>query len=287
MPALLLFIIYLGVALILSALLYFPVFQLLDALWEVRPDRVYHRLFMVIAILGFWPFLQLLGINNRNALGYSLEYRHFLQTLARGLLIGLMILIVLAILLVLSGARVPVPGEILPGDLLYAMLTGLLAGILIALIEETFFRGALQYGMRRSSSFVTTAVCTALLYAAVHFLHPPALSEGTIVDWNSGWQMLMGMFHSYKDIAVIADSLIALFIAGLFLSMVRERTGNIALCIGIHAGWVLTIKMTKEVTSLATDSPAVFLVGSYDNIIGWAAAAVLAVMTLWYWRFAK
>ena len=95
------------------------------------------------------------------------------------------------------------------------------------------------------------------------------------------------MFHSYKDIAVIADSLIALFIAGLFLSLVREKTGNIALCIGIHAGWVFTIKMTKEVTHLDTNASTAFLVGSYDNIIGWAATGVLGVVTLWYWRYGK
>ena len=287
MPTLLLFLIYLGAALLLAALLYYPVFQVLDAFWEVKPDRVFHRLVMIIAILGFWPFLKLLGINNRNALGYSLDRRRFLQTFARGLVIGVMIMTVHAILLVLSGARVPETGNILLSDLLYALLTGLLAGILVALIEESFFRGAMQYGMRRSSTFMATAICTALLYAAVHFFHPTTLPEGTIIGWNSGWEMLTSMFHSYKDFTGIADSYIALFTAGLLLSLIRERTGNIALCIGIHAGWVLTIKMAKEVTNLADDTPAAFLIGSYDNIIGWAATVVLGVVSLWYWRYGR
>ena len=79
-----------------------------------------------------------------------------------------------------------------------------------------------------------------------------------------------------------------MFTAGVLLGLVRERTGSIAFCIGIHAGWVLSIKMTKEVTVLDSTAPTAFLVGGYDNIIGWAAAAVLVVATmvaLWYWRY--
>ena len=106
-----------------------------------------------------------------------------------------------------------------------------------------------------------------------------------MIGWQSGWEMLAAMFHSYENFAAIADSYTALFAAGLFLSMVRERNGNIALCAGIHAGWVLTIKLVKEVTNAATDTPAAILIGSYDSIIGWAAAAVLGLVTLWYWRY--
>lgn len=287
MPTLFFFIIYLGVALLLTALLYYPVFQAVDAIWEVRPDRVFYRLAMLIAVLGFWPFIKLLGINNRYALGYSLDRRRFLQTFSRGLGIGVIIMTVHAVLLVLLGARVPEPGDILFSDLSTALLAGLLSGIVVAFIEESFFRGAMQYHMRRRSPMLSVAISTALLYAAVHFIHPPIPAEGTIITWNSGWEMLVGMFHQYDDFAGFADSFIALFAAGLLLSLVRERTGNIALCIGIHAGWVLTIKLAKEVTNAATDAPAAFLIGSYDNIIGWAAAVVLGLVTLWYWRYGR
>jgi membrane protease YdiL (CAAX protease family) len=180
---------------------------------------------------------------------------------------------------------VPLAGAIHLNDVLYALLSGLLSGILVAFIEESFFRGAMHYGMRRHSSMLTVTITTALLYASVHFIHAPAPAEGTFIGWQSGWEMLTAMFHSYENFADIADSFTALFAAGLFLSLVRERSGNIALCVGIHAGWVLTIKLVKEVTDAATDTSAAFLIGSYDSIIGWAAAAVLGLVTLWYWRY--
>ena len=92
MPVLLYFIVYLCVVMLLTALFYYPVFQAVDAFWEIRPDRVFSRLALVIAAMGFWPFLKLLGINNRYALGYSLDRRHFMQTLFHGLVIGVVIM---------------------------------------------------------------------------------------------------------------------------------------------------------------------------------------------------
>lgn len=287
MLTLLYFLIYLCAALLMTAALYYPVFQALDAIWEVRPDRVFYRLAMIIAVLGFWPFLQLLGINSRYALGFSLDRRHFLLIFSRGLGIGITIMTGHAILLVLLGARVPDPGDIQFSNLSGALLSGLISGLLVALIEESFFRGAMQYGMRRSSPVLTTVIITALLYAAVHFTRPPVPPEGTIIGWNSGWEMLAGMFHRFEDFAGFADSFTTMFAAGLFLSLTREKTGNIALCMGIHAGWVLTIKLAGEVTNAATDTPAAVLIGSYDNITGWAATVVLGLVTLWYWRYGR
>lgn len=281
------FLIYLGAALLLTAMLFYPVFQALDAIWELRPDRVFYRLAMIIAALCFWPFLQLLGINSRYALGFSLDRRRFLLTFFRGLGIGIAIMTGHAILLVLLGARVPEPGDLQFSSLLGALLSGLLSGLLIALIEESFFRGAMQYGIRRSSPVLTAVIITALLYAAVHFTRPPIPPAGIVIGWNSGWEMLAGMFHQFEDFAGIVDSYIALFTAGLLLSLIRERTGNIALCMGVHAGWVLTIKLTREVTNAAPQSPAAFLIGSYDNITGWAATVVLGLVTFWYWRYGQ
>ena len=125
MPTLFYFLIFLGGVMLLAALLYYPVFLALDAVWELRPDRVFHRLVMIAAALGFWPFLKLQGMNNRYALGYSLGCARFLKTFTRGLAIGIMIMIGHAMLLVVLGARVPIFGDIHFLDVLYALLAGL------------------------------------------------------------------------------------------------------------------------------------------------------------------
>lgn len=285
MSTLLIFLMYLGVVLLLAAQIYFPVYQALDAYWDIRPDRVFYRLAMLIAVLGFWPFLCVLGINNRYALGFALDRRRFLQALFKGMGIGLAIMAVHAGLLLLIGARAASPAAFQLSALSSVLMSGLLSGLLVAFIEETFFRGAMQYHMRYSNSLMLTAIVTSLFYAAVHFTRPPAPIPGTVVDWTSGWEMLEGMLYPYRNFAEIIDSFAALFAAGLLLTLVREKSGNIVLCIGIHASWVMSIRLAREFTNADPDSPAAGLIGSYDGIIGWAAAALLGLVTLGYWIY--
>jgi membrane protease YdiL (CAAX protease family) len=86
------------------------------------------------------------------------------------------------------------------------------------------------------------------------------------------------------DLAPIHDSFVTLFVVGIFLSMVRERTGNILWVIGIHAGWVMIIKATKyltDVTSIEGNTSA--WIGTYDSLTGWMATLWLAAISLWYW----
>ena len=286
MSTLLYFLIYLGIAVLLAAQLFFPVYQVLDAYWDLRPDRVFFRLAMLIAVLGFWPFLKLLGINNRYALGYTPDARRFLRAVLKGLGIGVAIMAVHATALWVIGVRVIAPEGIAFGRILYVVVSGLVSGVLVALVEETFFRGAMQFHLRYSNPPWKAAVVTALVYASVHFLQPLPVSDAATIGWSSGREMLVTMLHQYRDPADIVDSLTALFVAGLFLSLVRERSGSIALCIGIHAGWVLSIRLARELTDVAADSPLGFLIGSYDGIIGWAAAALLVLVTLVYWKYA-
>jgi len=277
------FSIYLGVVLLLAAQLFFPVFQAVDAYWELRPDRVFHRLILLIAVLGFWPFLKLLGINNRYALGYTLAPLPFVRTVLIGLAVGTGIMALHAAVLLLLGVRIFSPETVRFGDWMYLLASGLLGGVLVALIEESFFRGAMQYHLRYSNSLLLTLVFTSLFYAAVHFIHPPEPAAGAPVDWRSGWTMLEGMLHPFKNFAGLIDSFAALFMAGLLLALVRERSGSLALCIGIHAGWIMMIRLTRGVSSEVADSPNAFLIGSYDGVIGWAAAILLGLLALGYW----
>lgn len=283
MSTLLIFLAYLGVVLLLAAQLYFPVYQALDAFWDLRPDRVFYRLVMLLAALGFWPLLKLLGINNRYALGYALPWRRFARAMLTGLGIGVAIMAVHAAILILLGVRVFEADSLTLGAWLSLLVSGLLGGLLVAVIEESFFRGAMQYHMRYSNPLLTTLAATSVFYAAVHFIRPPALAPGTPVDWNTGWDMLVRIFHQFEQFTGFIDSFAALFMAGLLLGLVRERSGSIALCIGIHAGWVLMIKLTRGVTEAQAGASSAFLAGSYDGVIGWAAAVVLALATLAYW----
>jgi membrane protease YdiL (CAAX protease family) len=98
---------------------------------------------------------------------------------------------------------------------------------------------------------------------------------------GSAWMLA----HVFIDVAQWKnlDSMAALFVAGLFLALVRERTGHIGGCVGLHAGWVLVIQVTRQVTDGDPDSELSFLVGVYDGTIGWLATAWIGALATLYW----
>lgn len=251
----------------------------------LAPESSLYRFAMLLALLGLPFFLRLLDLNNWQAAGFGLPRREARAALGKGLLIGIAIMAVLTIALWLLDIRHFGP----PADkwslayLLRTLLGGLVAGLAVGLIEETFFRGLLHTGMRRSLGFWSTATVTALLYAALHFMKPQALGD-THFDSTAAFGSITAGFGRITEFAPISDSFITLFIVGIFLSMVRERTGNILWAIAIHAGWVMIIKLAKYLTNTSyVDGQASFWVGEYDHITGWMASLWLGLIAAVYW----
>ena len=52
------------------------------------------------------------------------------------------------------------------------IVTALIAGLIIALIEETLFRGAMLSAIKKHGSVLLAIVTTSLIYASVHFIEP-------------------------------------------------------------------------------------------------------------------
>jgi len=65
---------------------------------------------------------------------------------------------------------------------------------------------------------------------------------------------------------------------GILLALVRRRTGSIAACIGLHAGWVCVITMLRSTTLHDPDTQWSWLVGSYDAVIGWGAFSLIVLL---------
>jgi len=279
------FFLYLFGCLVLGALLTFPVIQ--TGWVDQDMHRVMGRLAQVFILLGLWPFLKTMGLNHRSALGYDVPRANLARSVSRGWLIGLGILLVLALTLVALQVRIPdaLGTNWLP-NLLKKALQALIGGLLIGLLEETFFRGALYTAIRHRGGFASAVFWTAFLYALLHFMKPHPLPDGVVHDWAGIWQMFAHVFtgvFQWKHL----DSMAALFLVGIFLGVVRERTEHIGWCIGLHAGWVFVIQVTRHLTDGNESSPYVYLVGSYDGMIGWLAAAWIGMLAIGYWWFTR
>jgi hypothetical protein len=284
MAALGAFLGFIAAALVASAVLHYPLFLLLGQLGEVRPHKILTRTAMVLAALGLLPLLRRMGLARRAALGLDVPPGVLRRSVLLGWAIGVAMLLAMGAVLVVSGARTwsPEPLSRLPAQVAAALL----AGLLVAIIEETFLRGAMYGAIRRRSSALLSATATAAIYAILHFLRPPALPAGTEVGWSSGLWLLAHGFDGLWE-KHLWDSLAALFAVGFFLAMVRERTGHIGWCIGLHAGWVFVIKLLKDYTSLDDAAPAAVLVGGYDGVTGWLAAAWIGVPAVVLWRLGR
>jgi membrane protease YdiL (CAAX protease family) len=286
MRVFLIFVAFLLANLLLAAALLYPLHALLTLAFEVDPDRLLYRSAMLLALLGFWPLLRWLRLADRQALGLDRSWPQLRRELARGFVLGVIILAVLSTALVTTGVRQFEPWTPALGLSLAAVaVSALIGGLLIGVIEEVFFRGAMFEGIRRQRGPLLAALLTALLYAALHFMRPAAPSGP--LGWDSGFAMLAGSLWRYADFGAIADSFVALVTVGLFLALVRWKTGGIAIAIGLHAGWVWVIKLTKRATDFNPEAPAAALVGSYDHMTGWLAAAWLLVLGAAYWRWGR
>lgn len=278
------FFLYLLVCLVLSALLT-PV--LMATGWiDLEPQRVMGRLAQVFILLGIWPLFRLLSLADRGSLGYAASARVWRRSVGLGWLQGVAILLVLALTLLALDIRVPDPNpDPWPGIAAKAM-QALIGGLLVGLLEETFFRGALYRAIQRRDGLRSAIVWSSLLYAVVHFMKPGELPEGMAFDGSGALWMFAHVFSDVFQWENL-DSMAALFCVGVFLALVRERTGHIGWCIGLHAGWVFVIQMTRRVTDGNDDSSLAFLVGEYDGTIGWLAAFWIGLLALAYWTLTR
>ncbi len=279
-----LFFVYLGAALVVGALIAYPVYAAFGVLIDEPLYRFVTRAGMLVALLSAVFFLRYLSLNNTVALGYGTSRHAFISDLFKGLTAGITIMLPLVLALFALNVRSIDPQWVFSWpDLLIAALQALVIGLIVAVIEETFFRGAMFTAIIRTSGLWPAAISTSLLYAAVHFITTEYNVPANQVQWYDGLIVLAHCFEQFAQPAAILDSFLALFMVGFFLALVRARHGHIAHCIGLHTGWVLIIQLTKDVTVDNPNARFSYLTGDYDDVVGLLALALLTALTVVYY----
>lgn len=274
------FFAYLFACLLVAALLTAPV---MATGWiQDPPHRVMGNLAQVFILLGVWPFLRLQRLTDRNALGYGAPWSTLRRAVGLGWIQGLAMLLSLVLAILWLEIRLPDAQLEFWPYLVKKAFEALLGGILIGVLEETFFRGALYTAIRRHEGVASAVFWTALLYTLVHFMKPAALPPDVPFDWAASWTIFASAFTRALDPEHV-DSMAALFAAGVFLALIRERSGHIGWCIGVHAGWIFVIQMTRRATDANPDAPLALLAGGYDGVIGWLAMAWIGLLAVSYW----
>lgn len=263
--------------LVLAAALAYPVYlaaTAVDPAWAFH--KVVTRFWQLTMLAGIAVCVWRFGLTSRGDWGYELPRRRFARQWLAGLAAGLATMAAVAAMMLALGIRAPRPG-LGSAQLLALLGSGALSGLLVGLVEETFFRGLLFGAVRRESRTRAAILLTALLYAAVHFLARTRIPAAE-VDATSGLLLLSGVLRRFADPAAIADAFLALFAVGVLLGMVRHWTGGIAACIGLHMGWVWVMKATRSCTTPADDARWSFLVSGFDGYTGWMVAGWAALL---------
>lgn len=234
----------------------------------------------VILLFSLIPLARYLRLT-ASEIGFPASPRILLMQLASGFAFGVLMLSVHVAMLLRLGAIKPNP-EVVFGfsEVFSTTLKVIWLGFLIATMEELIFRGTLLASLRRIGSASSAAGVTAVYYALLHFVKSDLRPSGAEVEWSSGFKILGdGVLHMASEMPV--DCLLALFLAGLFLAAVRLIFPRaLSLCIGIHAGWVVVIKVARRLTNPDPLAPLAYLVGPYDQIIGYGAAAWIAFLLI-------
>jgi membrane protease YdiL (CAAX protease family) len=282
------FISFLGlVALGLAAIALFtyPAWLLLHPHFDFPFHRIGERIGMLALLGGFLAVARRLNLNDRVSLGFGLARGAFVRELGLGAAIGTLTMLGVVALMgalgLLDWTRLRSSSA---GALAQVVVLRALSALTVAFIEETFLRGAMHTAIARQSGPRVAVLLTALLYAATHFFASYHIEARQVTPW-SGVALLAGTLHAFAAPLAILDAFLALFAVGVVLGGVRVATGNIAACIGLHAGWVWVMLIAHELSAPRNDAPLRFLLSRFDGFVGWLVLAATLAMALPLWHF--
>lgn len=271
---------------LVGALLAYPAYEVTTRFANFAFHRVASRVAMLLLLAELVWLCRHLHLTAARDFGYGLPWRRFLKVSLMWGVLGAASAGVGALFLLSTHLRIMDPG-FTPSVRSFAhiFVVGLGSGIAVALIEETVMRGAMHTAIERESGAWTAALLTAPLFAALHFFAKARIAPEDLY-WGSGFDLLQRSFAPWAHPALVFDSFVSWLAVGLILSMTRVLTGNIAVAIGLHAGWVVVLRMLQEATVGGNAPSYAFWVGRFDGLLGywlvpWAACIAA---TLWLTR---
>jgi membrane protease YdiL (CAAX protease family) len=270
------FALFLGLmlaALASVAVLTYPAWLLLHPYFEFPFHRLGDRIGLIVLVVGFILVARRIGLADKASLGYGLRRPLFIREMLIGLGIGVVgMFIIVAIMTGLGLLDWTEASAATPGKLAKIFFNRLLSGLAVGFLEETMVRGLMFAAIARESGTRAAILLTSVIYSAVHFLSSYHIAADQVTS-HSGIDLLFGTLQWFSTPLAMADAFLCLFAVGLVLALIRAKTGNVAACIGLHAGWVWVILFTHELTKPVRDQPLSFLLSQFDGFIGWLVLA--------------
>jgi membrane protease YdiL (CAAX protease family) len=254
---------------LIAATIAFPAYELTQTFATWAFHRVASRIAMLVLIGLLIGLCRHLNLKTKRDFGYGLPWRRFLRVSLLWGVIGMLTAGAGALFLLATQLRVGA-ADFTPSALNVAhiFLVGTGSGIAVALLEETVFRGLMHTAIARESGPWTAALLTAPLFAVLHFFAKVHI-DAADVGWGSGFDLLERSFAPLGHPTLVFDSFLSWLAVGLILSLTRALTGNIAVALGLHAGWVVVLRMLQQSTVGGGSNAYSAWVGQFDGLLGY------------------
>ncbi len=254
--------------------------DLVPQLRRVKFARYFNRALLIAALALLVPFVRWMGVRSWRELSLEPNPRRW-RDLLFGFSTGTVGLACVGAIIVLAQiARVR--GSFAWSDVAFALGTGIIVGV----IEEAFFRGALLGVVRREMRWPPALVFVSVVYAVLHFVRPdPHLAKNVQVTWSAGFALVPHIFWRFLDPSALVASFLTLAVVGWTLGYVVVRTRSLYLAIGLHAGWVFALKTFGVVTKRGAHAASVWLGREpIDGVLPLLLVGLTAVSFVWLLR---
>jgi hypothetical protein len=244
-------------------------FPLLTRLAAHPFHRFLGRSLLGLAVLGLWPLLRFNGMAQWRDVGFVKQKQTGMDFL-RGLAIGWASLAAAALLGCFFGARAWGPPAS-PSEILRQLCGATLTAVVVAVLEELLFRGALFGLLRKAMSWPAALAVSSAIYSLSHFIARAEWKQP--VHWSSGLALLGEMIRNHPP---LVPAFFTLFVVGAILALAYERSGALFLPIGLHAGWIFWLKVSGVFFRQTGSGQALW--GSNNMVDGWAPFLILVIV---------
>lgn len=234
--------------------------------------RYVNRALMLAALLGLPFFIRAAGIRGWRDAGVpagGLRRRRFGAAFA----LGFASLAAVCVIALLAGGRELKPRD--PGEFAGQFVGAVATALIVGVIEELLFRGAIFGGLRRAMRWPSALALSSAVYAITHFMARP--ENPAEVDWLSGLRVLPTMLAGMTELRTLIPAFLSLTLAGVILGLAYQWTGDLSASIGIHAGWIFWLKFYGFATASVPGANQWFW-GTRKLVDGWLAFVALVVV---------
>ena len=233
--------------------------------------RIFNRVVMVSALLAVVIFVR---FRKEMLVRFGMDWRKDSRRLFwTGFLTGSIVLALFTLTQLLIGNAHVSFRDLSWQRWVYKFVSCIGGGLLIAVMEEFFFRGFIFTSLRDKvfrGSVPFAMIVTSLFYAAIHFVNirKPVISQDP--GFMDSLKMIAAPIQSFADWQVVWPAAIGLFLFGMVLNYCAVRTRSLYPSIGLHAGAVFFVRviglfiafLEKNVLFWSTKKV-------YDGALGW------------------